>query len=87
MTEPLRTTATPSKKSRARFWAGDPPKHCDICRRSVGGEFVDGKTRRGPWGNLCSACHGLYGVGFGVGRGQRYSLQSGGAWLNTTPEA
>lgn len=83
MRQPLRTASAPAKV--ARYWHGDAPDTCNTCHRPVGGEFVDGKTAQGPWGIMCSACHRGHGVGFGTGKGQRYSLQSDGGWLDTTP--
>lgn len=32
---------------------------------------VDGKTKDGPWANMCDECHTKFGVGLGTGRGQR----------------
>ena len=50
-----------------------PPAKCDICRESLEGkEFVDGKTRMGPWGVMCRDCHKEHGWGLGLGRGQLY---------------
>lgn len=47
-------------------------KACDVCGRTVGTTFVDGKTRHGPWANMCESCHKVHGVGIGTGKGQRY---------------
>ena len=30
----------------------------------------DGKTRMGPWANMCGGCFVRYGVGLGTGKGQ-----------------
>lgn len=30
----------------------------------------DGRTRRGPWANMCGPCFEVNGVGLGTGRGQ-----------------
>jgi len=35
----------------------------------------DGKTRMGPWGYMCEECFEKFGVGLGVGRGQRLILR------------
>ena len=35
---------------------------------------VDGKTKAGPWANMCSSCHLTHGVGLGLGKGQRLIL-------------
>jgi hypothetical protein len=58
-------------------WLSPVPKSCDICKKPITGEFVDGRTVMGPWGCLCNKCHFTYGVGTGIGRGQRYKLING----------
>ena len=35
----------------------------------------DGKTFLGPWAYMCEECFTDYGVGLGVGRGQRLVLR------------
>lgn len=51
-----------------------PP--CDFCKQ--GGHdhaaAVDGATVLGPWANMCEEHFGIYGVGLGLGRGQRLIL-------------
>lgn len=56
---------------------------CDICfHRSLGTSApvivalaeYDGKTQAGPWAFMCSADFANYGVGLGLGRGQRLVL-------------
>ena len=54
-------------------WLSSTPK-CDFsdnCRMTPW--FVDGKTHLGPWGLMCSDHFLKYGLGLGLGRGQRYS--------------
>ena len=46
---------------------------CNLCGKVNLFEFVDGKTRMGPWANMCMPCFKHVGVGLGVGRGQRYA--------------
>lgn len=50
-----------------------PP--CDIHRGESDDSTVDaaydGKTRWGPWANMCEDCWNHYGVGLGLGKGQR----------------
>ena len=67
---------------KAKYWAGDPAE-CDICNKPFGKLMYDARTSMGGWGNLCSRCFNRYGVGLGVGKGQRYSLQDDGRWLKT----
>jgi hypothetical protein len=46
---------------------------CDLCKEQ-GRErpaAIDGKTTFGPWAYLCIEHYDTYGVGLGVGRGQR----------------
>lgn len=47
---------------------------CNLCGKVNLSEFVDGKTRMGPWANMCLPCYRKVGVGLGVGRGQRYAI-------------
>ncbi len=41
---------------------------CDMCTNPVA--LVDGKTKAGPWANMCASCFFRHGVGLGVGKGQ-----------------
>ena len=58
------------------FWISPAPKHCDLCHQKLKGNFIDGRTVYGPWGILCIPCHGQYGVGLGLGKGQKYNLET-----------
>src|SRR5262245_39204561 len=42
---------------------------CDFCPDGLA-EY-DGRTVRGYWANMCGVCFTAYGVGTGVGKGQR----------------
>jgi hypothetical protein len=66
--------------ARKVYWLS-PLKDCDICHNPFGNIMIDGKTRQGPWGNLCERCHTVFGVGLGLGRGQKYEKQTDGKWL------
>ena len=46
---------------------------CDFCARSGVQRKAgyDGKSRLGPWAYMCETCFDKYGVGLGLGRGQR----------------
>lgn len=57
-----------------KVWSGPQPTHCDMCSKPLHKTFIDGKTKDGPWGILCTGCHALDGVGLGEGRGQKYDL-------------
>jgi hypothetical protein len=63
---------------KIKYWHGSVA-NCDICSREIKREFVDGKTVMGPWALMCRRCVGSYGVGLGLGRGQKY-LDVGGRW-------
>jgi hypothetical protein len=68
---------------KPRYWVGSFPK-CDIpgCDVTDLTAFVDGKTRLGPWGNMCPGCWIEHGVGrLGTGFGQRYEKQADGRFL------
>lgn len=43
---------------------------CDLCHTEGLTTWVDGKTRMGPWANMCLACYAVHGRGLGVGVGQ-----------------
>lgn len=48
---------------------------CDIHKYVLGTPGVpaafDGKTRQGPWANMCPGCFPVHGIGLGTGKGQR----------------
>lgn len=47
--------------------------YCDFCNdqgKKVEANY-DGKTILGPWANMCEEHFKSYGVGLGLGRGQR----------------
>lgn len=48
-------------------------RFCDFCKQVGRSKLAryDGKTTMGPWAYMCSAHMGSYGVGLGVGRGQK----------------
>lgn len=54
---------------------------CDIHKYELGQTGVpasyDGKTKMGPWANMCEDCFETYGVGLGLGRGQKLILDGG----------
>jgi len=45
---------------------------CDFCNAEA--EF-DGRTVLGPWAYMCNLHFGQYGVGLGLGRGQKLIVQ------------
>lgn len=42
---------------------------CDLCKRKQA--KYDAKTTLGPWAYLCEECFKRFGVGLGLGRGQK----------------
>ena len=60
----------------AKKWMGSKPERCDLCNKPLKQQFVDGRTWAGQWGLLCIGCHHREGVGLGLGKGQRYDLQT-----------
>lgn len=36
----------------------------------------DGKTKDGPWANMCEQCFKTHGIGLGLGKGQRLVLEA-----------
>lgn len=58
----------------------DELPECDICKyhHNEPGEpaVVDGKTKLGPWANMCDDHNSQLGIGLGLGRGQRLILRS-----------
>ena len=69
------------KPEYRKYWMGTPPGDKDDFGAPILHEFVDGKTRQGPWAIMSNASHRLYGVGLGLGKGQRYRKQPDGKWL------
>jgi hypothetical protein len=59
-----------------RKWRGTVPTHCDICRKPLSQQFVDGNTIAGLWAMMCAICHSREGCGIGPGKGQRYDLKT-----------
>lgn len=45
---------------------------CDFCNKKA---IVDGKTIMGPWANMCKEHFDLYGVGLGLGKGQKLEVE------------
>jgi len=45
---------------------------CDICGDINLKVMIDGATKSGRWGCMCTVCHSNIGTGLGIGRGQKY---------------
>ncbi len=63
-----------------KYWIGDVDQVDDF-NKPINGEFIDGKTRMGPWATMTPQSYRLHGVGLGTGYGQRYQKQADGKWL------
>lgn len=46
---------------------------CDVCGKEAA--RYDGKTKWGPWAYMCQKCFEKFGVGWGMGRGQKLELE------------
>jgi hypothetical protein len=62
------------------YWKGSDPIKDDFDVRIID-TFVDGKTKQGPWAMMAPSSFQLYGVGLGLGKGQKYQKQGDGKWL------
>lgn len=70
------------------YWLS-PVGDLDDFGNAIFNDFVDGKTKWGPWGIMShSPAKGQFptsfesnGVGLGLGRGQHYRKQLDGRWL------
>lgn len=49
---------------------------CDMCKDGTLARY-DGKTKFGPWANMCANHFDFHGVGLGTGRGQELILEEG----------
>lgn len=61
-------------KMRMMPLGGHRQTKCDICATNE--MAVDGKTFMGCWAYMCDECHRKYGVGLGLGKGQKIDLQA-----------
>jgi len=71
-----------AKAKVEKFWLGTVPATDDF-GAPIDNEFVDGKTKMGPWGFMAPPSYYRYGMGLGLGRGQRYRKRGDGKWLKT----
>lgn len=53
-------------------------RSCDTCNRHLDTYYIDGRMTGGTWATMCHTCHRLYGVGFGMGKGQLFK------WIKNT---
>jgi hypothetical protein len=65
-----------------KYWLAAVPVACDLCNARIEDQFFNARIRTGGWATTCPDCHRRYGVGLGLGRGQRYTQVASG-WLKT----
>jgi hypothetical protein len=57
-------------------WIGSAPKACDLCKKVIDNEFIDGVISSVMcWAIMCRKCHAEEGSGIGQGRGQVYQKE------------
>jgi len=49
--------------------------NCDFDQDTKVPAAYDGKTKFGPWANMCERHFKVYGLGLGIGRGQKFVLK------------
>jgi hypothetical protein len=65
-------------KSESCWSKADVDQACDICQSKIEDAYVDGRTKSGPWANMCLPCWKKHGVGkLGTGFGQKYDAKTG----------
>lgn len=74
------TASESHRREKVTYWVSPVPKQDDF-GIEIENEIIDGKTVQGPWALMVPAVHRLYGVGLGLGRGQKYVKQPDGKWL------
>ncbi len=60
-------------------WIG-PVRPEDDFGSIIHDEFIDGRTKSGMWAIMTPENHKFYGVGLGIGLGQRYKRHEDGNW-------
>lgn len=64
------------------YWHSNVPMLDDF-GAIIGKEFIDGKTNNGRWAIMSERSYRQFGIGLGLGKGQRYEKQVDGRWLKT----
>lgn len=63
-----------------KTWAGETV--CDICGEEIVDTLYDARIREGCWATLCESCWKVHGIGLGIGKGQKYVVNSQGEFEN-----
>lgn len=69
-------------QAEKKVWLGYVPKMDDF-GSIIQDEFVDGKTKMGPWATMSPESYKQHGVGLGTGKGQRYKKSESGDFEKT----
>jgi hypothetical protein len=65
---------------KERFWVGDV-NEVDDFGKMISNEFIDGRTKMGPWAIMTPNTWDMHGIGqLGIGYGQRYQKTVDGKW-------
>lgn len=57
-------------------WDSPTPTNCQLCKNTLANTFIDGKVAFGGWAIMCEECHKQFGSGLGLGKGQKYHLDT-----------
>ena len=57
-------------------WISPAPTECQMCESELKEVFYDARMCYGSWALLCEGCFDIFGVGLGLGRGQKYRLDT-----------
>jgi len=70
--------AEAKKEPTPKYWLGS--RVCNFCGMAYPQTLIDGTTVDGRWAIMCKECYKVFGVGLGIGLGQRYE------WIQLTKE-
>ena len=65
---------------KKKYWIGDMPELDDF-GITIQNVVIDGRTKLGPWAMMTPETFKNFGVGLGLGFGQKYKKQKDGKWL------
>lgn len=59
---------------KVKKWVGSEIKNCQRCNEVIEDVFYDANTYLGHWLILCEGCFHKFGMGLGLGLGQKYDM-------------